>query len=668
MPILTATELGHSFGADDLFEDINLKVEDRDRVGLVGPNGVGKTTLLLLLAGQLAPTTGRIDRAREVTTGTLRQEAVLAFAGQENSVYEEMGTVFSSLREREIELHEMEAAMSSGESSAQLLQAYGRLQEQCELAGGYSYQVEIKRVLQGLGFPSQEWDTPLLHLSGGQKTRVLLGRLLLEKPDLLILDEPTNHLDITAVEWLERTLRSWAGALIIVSHDRYFLDAVVSQVWEMNGSHLTAYRGNYSNFVRQRQEAWERERRLFSAQKERLENELAFIRKHIAGGKRDIAKGKLKRLTRDIILIEQVGVSGMEGKSWLEIGGRVRTFSANEAARRLRALKPPGDGPPPLNIRLQAEQRSARSVLRARRVTIGYENKPLITVNPFQLDRLDCAAILGPNGSGKSTFLRTVLGELRPLEGSLKLGDGVQVGYFAQAHEQLNSRNRVIDELLAHKPMSEEDARNYLAAYLFRGEDVFKNIGELSGGERGRLALSLLAADGANLLLLDEPTNHLDIPSQEILQAVLERFDGTILLVSHDRYLVNRLANQIWQIEDGRMHVFKGDYEAYQRFREAEQQGLPLAVPSEERTEREMQWVDDLVPPPVSKKELRDRKHRLYVLQGAIEDAEFRLQQLQYQLTHSSPSAVRQAELREQISNAKSELDALNNELDVLAI
>ncbi len=668
MPILTATELGHSFGADDLFEDINLRLEARDRVGLVGPNGVGKTTLLLLLAGQLAPTTGQVDRSRDITLGTLRQEAVLAFAGQDNSVYEEMQTVFSTLREREIELREMEAAMSSGGSSTALLESYGRLQEQFELAGGYSYQVEIKRVLQGLGFPPQEWDTPLLHLSGGQKTRVLLGRLLLEKPDLLILDEPTNHLDIAAVEWLERTLRSWPGALIVVSHDRYFLDSIVSQVWDMNRGRLTAYPGNYSNFVRQRREHWEREQRLFTVEKERLENELTFIRKHIAGGKRDIAKGKLKRLTRDIVLIEQVGVSGMEGKSWLEIGGRVRTFSANQAARRLRDLKLPGEGPPPLNIRLQAEQRSARSVLRARRVTIGYENKPLITADPFQLERLDCAAILGPNGSGKSTFLRTVLGELRPLEGSFKLGDGVQVGYFAQAHEQLNSRNRVIDELLAHKPMSEEDARNYLAAYLFRGDDVFKSIGDLSGGERGRLALSLLAADGANLLLLDEPTNHLDIPSQEILQAVLERFDGTILLVSHDRYLVNRLANQIWYLEDGRMHVFKGDYEDYQRFREAEEQGLPSDMPSEGMTESELEWVDHLIPPPVSKKEQRDLKHRQYVLRGAIEDAEFRLQQLAYQLQQMGTDDGRRADLQEQFSNAQSELQALNDEFDTLPV
>ena len=257
---------------------------------------------------------------------------------------------------------------------------------------------------------------PLTHLSGGQKTRLLLGRLLLEKPDLLILDEPTNHLDMAAIQWLERTLRNWVGALIIVSHDRYFIDAVASQVWDMENGRVTAYRGNYSSYVRQRRAAWEREQSLFTAEKERMEAELDFIRKHIAGGKTDIAKGKLKRLTRDIVLIEQVGVGAKDSKSWLEIGGRVRTFSANEAARRLRDLRGPDDGPPALNIRMQPDLRSARSVLRAKNLTVGYEDKPLFAVDPFQLERMDCAALIGPNGSGKSTFLRTVIGEIRPLD------------------------------------------------------------------------------------------------------------------------------------------------------------------------------------------------------------------------------------------------------------
>jgi ATP-binding cassette subfamily F protein 3 len=666
MPILSTSDLGHSFGADDLFEDINVKLDARDRVGLVGPNGVGKTTLLLLLAGKLEPTEGQVDIARDVSVGMLRQEAVLTFAGKENTIYEEMLSLFGGLTEQEAQLRDMEAAMGAGETSVSFLKAYGDLQEAYDVAGGYEYQVDIKRVLQGLGFAPEEWDTPLLQLSGGQKTRVLLGRLLLEKPDLLILDEPTNHLDMAAVVWLERTLRSWVGALIIVSHDRYFLDSVASQIWDMDGQSVTSYRGNYSSYVRQRQEAWERDQRLFATEKERMENELDFIRKHLAGGKRDIAKGKLKRLTRDIVLIEQVGIRGKEGKSWLQIGGRVRTFSANQAARRLRSLQLPGNRPPPMNIRLQAEIRSARSVMRARKVTIGYTNKPLFTTDPLQLERQDCAALVGPNGSGKSTFLRTMLGEIRPLAGTLKFGDGVQVGYFAQAHEQLDIHKRVIDELLAHKPMSEEDARNYLASYLFRGEDVFKKISELSGGERGRLALSLLAADGANLLLLDEPTNHLDIPSQEVLQAVLEQYDGTIILVSHDRYLVNRLANQIWDIEEGRLHIFKGNYETYQHLREAEDD-LAEEGPADQTEQEQLSWVEDYIPPPMSKKEQREVQHRRYVLQGAIEDAEFRLQHLQYQRSQTVQEAE-QEELNRQIVAAAEDLQTLNNELDALQI
>ncbi len=664
MPILTAVELGHSFGADDLFEAINLKVDRRDRVGLVGPNGSGKTTLLLDLSGILTPTAGQVHRGSDLTLGYLRQEAVLTFAGQENTVYEELQTVYADLGEMEARLRELEAVMAAGETAVEIFDQYGALQEAYDLAGGYRYHVDIQRVLTGLGFPESEWQTPLSHLSGGQKTRVLLGRLLLEEPDLLILDEPTNHLDMPAVEWLERTLKGWAGALIVVSHDRYFLNAVVNRVWDLEGGRLRAYKGNYSSFLEQRQAAWEREMTLFSAEKERLENELAFVRKHIAGGKTDIAKGKLKRLTRDIVLIEELGVSGREGKSWLEIGGRVRTFSANEAARRLRDLRPPNVGPPPLAIRLQAEQRSARSVLRARELYVGYEGSPpLFGGGPIQVNRQDCIALIGPNGSGKSTMLKTLTGMLPPLKGWIKYGDGVQAGYFAQAHEQLNDRSTVLDELLAHKAMSPEDGRNYLAHYLFVGDDVFKQIGDLSGGERARLALALLAADGANLLLLDEPTNHLDIPSQEILQSVLAKFDGTIILVTHDRYLVNRLANQIWEIEGERMIVYEGSYEDYVRFRSGEEETLAGAG-----NVQSLDWVDDYAPPPASKKEQRDQAHRRYVLANALEDAEFRLQLLTLQRDQAAQTGEegRAADLAQEIAVVQQELDDLNQELETL--
>jgi ATP-binding cassette subfamily F protein 3 len=586
MSVLTATELSHAYGAAELFHDLSLAVEARDRIGLVGPNGVGKTTLLLALAGLLEPSAGQVEQATGLTIGYLRQEAVLTFAGRENSVYEEMLTAFAALRQRESELAAMEAALAADYSEASLA-AYGALQEQFEREGGYQYHVEIKRVLQGLGFEPEQWDTPLLHLSGGQKTRVLLGRLLLEKPGLLILDEPTNHLDIAAVEWLEGTLRRWDGALLIVSHDRYFLDRVVNRVWELvpgggdQPADLKSYRGNYSAFVAQRQEAWERAERLYAEERERLEREAAFIRTHIAGGQTDIAKGRLRQLTRDLALIDQIGLVAMAesrraGQSWIELGARARTLTIADAEERIRALRPPGGRPPRLSIRLDAVERSARVVLRVPAATFGYPGRPLFDVRRLKLERGDCAALLGANGSGKTTLLRAILGELEPLDGEIELGEGVQIGYFAQAHDRLLPERRVIDELWARRDLSETGARRYLANYLFRGEDVFKRVADLSGGERGRLALALLAAEGANFLLLDEPTNHLDIPSQEALQEVLEAFNGTILLVSHDRYLVDRLARQIWSLEAGELRVYPATYREYVALRD----GVTLVEPA----------------------------------------------------------------------------------------
>lgn len=679
MPILTAADLNQSFGATDLFENVQLKLEPRERAGLVGPNGSGKTTLLRILAGLQEPTAGTVTRAADLTLGYLRQEAVLTFAGQENTIWEEMLTVFSDLTGLEEQLRAMEGRMTAGDLSETLLDAYGRVQEQYEVGGGYDYQVEIKRVLTGLGFAEEQWQTPLAHLSGGQKTRVLLGRLLLEKPELLILDEPTNHLDLAAVEWLEKILRNWPGALIIVSHDRFFLDKVVTLVWDLSPRGVAAYRGNYSSYVRQRQEAWERDTRLFEAEMERMTAELDFVRKHIAGGKTDIAKGKLRRLTRDIVLLETYGVRAAEmGQSWLQIGERVRTFSANEAARRLRDLRPPVDGPPRLTIRLESAERSVRTVLRGKQVRIGFPDTPLFETDAFLLERHDCAALIGPNGSGKSTFLRTVAGDLPPLQGGLKLGDGVQIGYFAQAHDQLDLEKRVIDELLAHQPMSPEAARNYLAQYLFRGDDVFKPVRALSGGERGRLALALLAADGANFLLLDEPTNHLDIPSQEVLQSVLEQFDGTILLVSHDRYLVSRLANQIWEIVPdelaglARMVAFKGSYEALLRIKAGEAVDeaaqLTLTAGAEHAAPADLGWVDELPDAVSGKRARRELAHRRYVLQGAIEDAEFNLQRLEFELdgARAAGDAARTADLEASHAAAREELERLNAELDGL--
>jgi ATP-binding cassette, subfamily F, member 3 len=330
-----------------------------------------------------------VQRLGQFSLGYLRQEAVLTFAGQENSLYEEMLTVFDNCASRNKRCARLETRMAAGETDEGLFEEYGRIQESYEISGGYDYHVDIQRVLTGLGFSEEEWQMPLAHLSGGQKTRALLGRLLLEAPDLLILDEPTNHLDMAAVEWLERTLRTWSGSLLIVSHDRYFLDKIVNQVWEMGRNYLKTYRGNYTSYVQQRQLFWEREEALFEAEKARLEKELDWIKRHIAGGKSDMAKGKLKRLTRDIILLQQVSVgtplSEMQNKSWLEIGGRTNAFGVNEAGTLLRQLQSSAVRPPRLNIRLQAEQQSGRTVLRGRDLLIGYPDAPLFTAESFKV-------------------------------------------------------------------------------------------------------------------------------------------------------------------------------------------------------------------------------------------------------------------------------------------
>lgn len=677
MIILQGNALEQTFGADEIFTGINLTLHAKERVGLVGPNGCGKTTLLQILAGLQQPTAGTISRDEDLTLGYLQQEAVLTFSGQNNTIFEEMLSVFANLTKMETELRVMEAKMEAGDASEELFAEYGRIQDLYEIGGGYDYQHNIKRVLHGLAFEPEQWDLPLTQLSGGQKTRVLLGRLLLEEPDLLILDEPTNHLDTTAVEWLEKTLRTWQGTLLIVSHDRYFLNRIVSHIWDLSPTQLKAYKGNYTSFVQQRDLEWEREEALFKSEKVRLETELEFIRKNIAGGKTDIAKGKLKRLTREIVLIEDVGVVEMQNKSWLELGSRVKTLSANEAAKRIQELPSPVARQPKLKIKLEAEQRGAQVVLTSRRLQIGYPDKFLFDTDDIRLERLDCAALIGPNGSGKSTLLRTLMSEIPQLKGKLRFGDELIPGYFAQGHEQLHMEKTVLKEVLDHKAMSEENGRNYLAQYLFRGDDVFKQISDLSGGERGRLALALLALDGANFLLLDEPTNHLDIPSQEVLQSVLEQYDGTIILVSHDRYLVDRLATQIWEIRDEHLHIFDGTYQEFLAEREGSHTGITtisskvdLPTKVKEPQPVDLSWVDEIQPPPTqrTKRNWREQQRQIRLLTEQVEETEAWLAQLNYDLNQAQAAndEARIVQIKNETAVAEAELNKLSQELDEL--
>jgi len=566
MSLLIANQLKLSFGDFDLFQGISVTVANDSKIGLIGPNGIGKTSLLLILADINQPTSGRVFLARGRKMGYLRQEAMDAFADRENTVYEEMLTIFTGLQVQQTQLHELEAVMAVGEYDDGLIATYGKLQEEFERAGGYDYEIRIQQTLQGLGLAKSCWHMPLRYLSGGQKTRALLARLLLEKPDLLILDEPTNHLDIDAVEWLEKTLRDWGGAILIVSHDRYFLDAVVNTIWDMDRSGIEVYSGNYSGYLMQRRDRWEWTERVYKEEKARLLHQVDFIQRNwVRASTHARALGLLRRLTRELAVVDNFGLMALRnGKKWHEFELREdRPLDVIEAIRKVNAIEVPSARPPSIRPRLDVSKNSGNIVLRAHEVEIGYPGNRLFSVQNLELRRGECAALIGPNGSGKTTFLKSLLDQVKPLDGEVQLGAGLKIGYFAQAQDALNNDQTVLDELLTHKVMQPQEARSYLAQYLFRGEDVFKKISLLSGGERARLALAILALEGANFLLLDEPTNHLDIPAREALQDVLANFDGTILLVSHDRYLINQLATQIWDLTAGKLNVFNGHYREY---------------------------------------------------------------------------------------------------------
>jgi len=582
MSLISCSNLSKSFGPRDIFTGITLDIPHGSRIAIVGPNGVGKTTLLSILVGLEEPSTGEVSRARNLQTGYLPQEAALGGRkdlDDSQSVWQVCLGALDDLRTMESELTRLESLMADPGQAAEALQRYGPLQADFERRDGYSYETRIRQTLSGLGFAVADFHRPIPQLSGGQRTRLVLARLLLTDPDLMILDEPTNHLDIAAVEWLEGTLSQWSGAALIVSHDRYFLDKVVDHIWEMSTTGMETYRGNYSAYITQRQERWELRQKLFDDEKERLLKEVDYVKRNLSGQRTLQAKGKLRRLSRQVEAIESLGVEAVLNKSWATISEEAdissHPMNTEEVERRVRSLRSPTHRPPRLSMNLRAGMRSGDLVLRTYDVDIGYadEGRPLFHVPDLVLKRGECAALIGPNGAGKTTFLKTLLGKLSPLAGEVVMGASLKVAYFAQAHEDLDPERTLVEEIESVAPgLLLAGIRNYLARFLFGGEEVFKRVSTLSGGERGRLALAKLALSDANLLLLDEPTNHLDIPSQEILQEVLSEYQGTILLVSHDRYLIDALGTQIWEIlpGDAAMQIFQGTYSQYHAVLEAQ--------------------------------------------------------------------------------------------------
>jgi ATP-binding cassette subfamily F protein 3 len=659
MSLITAVNLAKSFGANDIFAGISLSIPHHARIAIIGPNGIGKTTLLRILAHEEEPSAGEVSQARNLTIGHLAQEAGIE---SPRTLWEECLLPFLELREQEAELQRLEHAMSDPNQVDKILEKYGRLQADFDHRGGYTYIHRIQQVLSGLGFTPEEYKAPLARLSGGERTRALLARLLLSEPDLLILDEPTNHLDIAAVEWLEGYLSQWEGATLIVSHDRYFLDQVVETIWEMTRSGFEVYHGNYSAYVAQRNERWERRKEVFEAEKEKLDRSLDYIKKNISGGNVLQARGRLRRLSRHLQAIEQVGLDAAINKKWSELSLSVDTttsmLSPEEAERRINALRKPSNKPPQLHLRLRTDQRSGDIVLRTHDLQIGYPGKALFSAGEIELRRLQCTALIGPNGAGKTTFLKTILEKIPPLAGEVELGASLNVGYFAQAHEDLVPERTLVQEIDAVAPkMLVAEIRDYLARFLFTGEDVFKKVEVLSGGERGRLALAKLALSGANLLLLDEPTNHLDIPSQEVLQEVLDNFQGTILLVSHDRYLIDALATQIWEIDEARgiLRTFKGSYSQYHLQQEAER----LA-------EKEVRGEDTVVKelprkPSVSAEDKRKRL-RLQEVEMLIDQLEADLATLGHRLENPPRDAAKVQKLGTEYVRVQKELEELMDE------
>jgi ATP-binding cassette subfamily F protein 3 len=655
MSLITVSNLTKSFGHRDIFAGLSFGIEKGARLGIVGPNGVGKTTLLRILAGEDEASSGSFHRARGIRCGYLSQEADFQMSG---TLWEMAEAVFAEIIEQQEELNRLEHAMADGDEAT--LERYGSLQHDFERRGGYTYQTRIRQVLTGLGFTTEDYTLSLDHLSGGQRTRAFLARLLLSDPDLLLLDEPTNHLDIAAVEWLEGYLSQWEGAAVIVSHDRYFLDKAANGILEMTAAGIEEYRGNYSHYLRQRQERWERRFEVFEGEKEKLVKDMEYIKKNISGQNTLQAKGKLKRLTRVIQAIEQVGMDAAVNSNWsqLDVETTTSAFSVEEAERRVRALRLPDIRPPQLHLQLRADKRSGELVIRSRDLEVGWPDKSLFSAPDIELRRTDCAALIGPNGAGKSTFLKTILGQLEPRQGEVILGAALHIGYFAQAHESLNPANTLIQEIQTAAPqMLMADARQYLGKFLFSGDDAFKKVEVLSGGERGRLALAKLALQDTNLLLLDEPTNHLDIPSQEILEQVLEAYAGTILLVTHDRYLVDALATQIWEIQtdESRLSVFKGTYSQMKDERER----LAVLATQEEVAAKQAEAPRKPAPgrDPAAKEERR-RQAKMVELENQIADIEARLAGISRKLENRAIDPGEVVKLGKEYQSVQKEMDA----------
>ncbi|WNN75812.1 ABC-F family ATP-binding cassette domain-containing protein [Lysinibacillus capsici] len=590
MIVLQVNQLTKSFLADEILSGVKLEVQHRDRVALVGRNGAGKSTLLKIIAGQMSYDSGDIIIPKDIQIGYLEQHAGL---NSTLTIWNEVMTIFESLLAQEQLLRSLEQQMAdptvyeNPTMYAKVMSEYDQLQHTFKDAGGYQYESDIRSVLHGMQFYSEDYDKPISSLSGGQRTRLALAKLLLSKPDLLILDEPTNHLDIETLSWLESYLKGYEGAILIVSHDRYFLDQVVSIVYEVSRHRVTKYPGNYSAYLDEKAKNYERDVKLYERQQDEKAKLEDFIQKNIArASTTKMAQSRRKMLERT---------------EWME--------------------SPDGDEKS-ASFGFTIERQSGNDVLSVDELTIGYNDRTIssgINLRTFREDRI---ALVGPNGVGKSTLLKTIVKDLSPLGGSIRYGTNVQIGYYDQEQAKLSSNKSVLKELWDEWPlMNEKDIRTVLGRFLFSGEDVDKAVSSLSGGEKARLALAKLMMQKANFLILDEPTNHLDLDSKEVLENALIDYPGTLLFVSHDRYFINRIATKVVELSGTGSFEYLGDYDYYV---EKKQELLELA---QMKVASQPQVQQDLPDKTSTSKIDKEAKKRERQIRRTIEDLESKMQE-----------------------------------------
>lgn len=616
MIILQANKIERSFAGEVLFDNISLQVDERDRIALVGKNGAGKSTLLKILVGEEEPTSGEINKKRDLSLSYLAQDSRFESS---NTIYDEMLHVFDDLRKTEKALRQMELAMGekTGTDLEKLMQDYDRLSEEFRQAGGFTYEADIRAILNGFKFDESMWQMKIEELSGGQNTRLALAKMLLEKPNLLVLDEPTNHLDIETIAWLENYLVNYSGALLIVSHDRYFLDKVATITLDLTKHSLDRYVGNYSSFVEQKEQKLLTEAKNY----EKQQKEIAALKDFV---NRNLVRASTTK----------------------------RAQSRRKQLEKMERLDKPEAGTKSAHMTFHSDKASGNVVLTVEEAAVGYVDQ--ILSEPINLDirKMNAVAIVGPNGIGKSTLIKSIVGQIPFIKGEARFGANVEVGYYDQTQSKLTPHNSVLDELWNDFKLTPEvEIRNRLGAFLFSGDDVKKTVGMLSGGERARLLLAKLSMENNNFLILDEPTNHLDIDSKEVLENALIDFDGTLLFVSHDRYFINRVATQVLELSEEGSTLYLGDYDYYLE-KKAELEALVAAqAEAEPASSTEEVTGNDYHLQKQNQKELRKITRRIEQLEAEMEELDQKIQAIT-ETMHSTNDA-------EDLVQLQSELDQL---------